>query len=87
MHRNERGQTRSIDLAARRRAAVAAFQRGRGVSSVALTISHDMPATHGTHVDFIAPWARALDIRSRWPPMASTRRRSIAPQRYLARGA
>jgi TRAP-type transport system periplasmic protein len=34
------------------------------MSSVALTISHYMPATHGTHVDFIAPWARALESRS-----------------------
>jgi TRAP-type C4-dicarboxylate transport system substrate-binding protein len=35
------------------------------VSVVELTVSHYMPTNHGTHVDFIEPWARALERRSR----------------------
>jgi TRAP-type C4-dicarboxylate transport system substrate-binding protein len=31
---------------------------------VELTITHYMPMTHGTHADFIEPWARALERRS-----------------------
>src|SRR5471032_2216079 len=65
-HRNEGEQTRSIDLATPPGAAAVAHQRGSGMSaSVALAISHYMPTMHGTHVDFIAPWARALESRSR----------------------
>jgi TRAP-type C4-dicarboxylate transport system substrate-binding protein len=33
-------------------------------SVAALEVSHYMPVTHGTHGDFIAPWARALERRS-----------------------
>jgi TRAP-type transport system periplasmic protein len=32
--------------------------------SVSLRISHYMPPEHGTHADFIEPWARALERRS-----------------------
>ena len=35
---------------------------GRGVDRpVDLTVSHYMPPAHGTHRDFIAPWARAVE--------------------------
>lgn len=31
---------------------------------IEINVSHYMPEEHGTHVDFIAPWARALEARS-----------------------
>jgi TRAP-type C4-dicarboxylate transport system substrate-binding protein len=38
---------------------------GRGADSpVDLAVSHYMPAAHGTHRDFIAPWARAVEAGS-----------------------
>jgi TRAP-type C4-dicarboxylate transport system substrate-binding protein len=34
------------------------------MTPIPLRISHYMPPEHGTHADFIAPWARALEQRS-----------------------
>jgi TRAP-type transport system periplasmic protein len=32
--------------------------------TIEINVSHYMPEDHGTHVDFIAPWARALEAES-----------------------
>jgi TRAP-type C4-dicarboxylate transport system substrate-binding protein len=37
---------------------------GGGADRVDLSVSHYMPTAHGTHRDFIAPWARAVEAGS-----------------------
>jgi len=46
--------------------------------SVDLQVSHYMPEDHGTHGDFIAPWARAVERHGAMPEAWDIYRAAVA---------